>query len=123
MTIATRFFLLLVAALAASVFGPLAAADDISGTWNLVWDTEGGTRRGVWTVSQDGGQLSVDAEGTMLEGTFTSGSLEIQGKFYSAEAGYSAELKVKGTLQEDGSLKGSGTWDLYAMTFTATKAE
>jgi hypothetical protein len=47
----------------------------------------------------------------------------VEGKLYSAEAGYTGALKVEGTLGEDGTLKGRGSWDQYPMTFTAKRSE
>ena len=97
-------------------------AESIAGTWKLVWDTEGGVRRTVWEVEQDGDAVLVTTDGHKLEGTFKGGRLELSGKLYSSEAGYSAELKLEGKL-ENGQLKGRGSWDAYAMTFTGERAE
>lgn len=101
---------------------PPASAADISGKWSLVWDTEGGVRRTVWDIRQDDEKITVETDGHKLEGSFHNNTLTLEGRFYSAEAGYGAVLKVTGTL-EDGKLKGSGSWDQYAMTFTAERAE
>lgn len=100
---------------------PLQAAD-LTGKWDFVWDTEGGERRGIWVIAQDGETVTAESEGQTLRGTFSDGRLQVEGKFYSAEAGYSSTLKVEGRL-EDGVLKGSGSWDQYGMTFTAKPAE
>lgn len=99
-----------------------AMAESLGGKWNLVWDTEGGVRHTVWNISQDGEAVSVTTDGQKLEGAFKDGRLELSGKFYSAEAGYSAELKIEGTL-DNGQLKGKGSWDAYGMTFTGKRAE
>lgn len=99
-----------------------AFAESVAGKWNLVWDTEGGIRNTVWEVKQDGDAVSVTTGGQGLEGTFKDGRLELTGKFYSSEAGYSAELKVEGML-ENGRLKGRGSWDAYAMTFSGERAQ
>lgn len=102
---------------------PLSAfAESVAGKWNLVWDTEGGIRNTVWEVKQDGDAVSVTTDGQELEGTFKDGRLELSGKFYSSEAGYSSELKVEGTL-ENGQLKGRGSWDAYGMTFSGERAK
>ena len=95
----------------------------MSGTWQMVWDTEGGIRRTDWKITQEGESITVQFEGNVFKGTFKAGRLAVEGKLYSAEAGYTAQLKVEGALQEDGGLKGRGTWDQYAMTFTAERAE
>lgn len=99
-----------------------AFAESVAGKWNLTWDTEGGIRHTVWEVKQDGDAVSVTTDGHELNGTFKDGRLELSGKFYSSEAGYSAELKVEGTL-ENGQLKGRGSWDAYGMTFSGKRAE
>ena len=99
-----------------------AFAESVAGKWNLVWDTEGGIRNTVWEVKQDGDAVSVTTDGQELEGTFKDGRLELSGKFYSSEAGYSSELKVEGTL-ENGQLKGRGSWDAYGMTFSGERAK
>lgn len=114
----------LLAALALLVcWAPQSAfAESVAGKWNLVWDTEGGIRNTVWDVKQDGDAVSVTTDGQELEGTFKDGRLELSGKFYSSEAGYSSELKVEGTL-ENGQLKGRGRWDAYGMTFSGKRAE
>ena len=99
-----------------------AFAASVAGKWKLVWDTEGGIRHTEWQVEQDGDAVSVTTDGQKLEGTFKDGRLELSGKLYSSEAGYSAELKVEGTL-ENGQLKGRGSWDAYGMTFSGERAE
>ena len=109
-------------ALLASLLPNQAMAESVAGKWNLVWDTEGGIRHTVWDVRQEGEAVSVMADGNKLEGTFKDGRLELSGKFHASEAGYSAELKVEGTL-DNGQLKGKGSWDAYAMTFTGKRAE
>ncbi len=103
-----------------SVF-PLSAAD-ISGKWDMVWDTEGGIRRTVWEVRQEGEKVTVETGGSKLSGTIKDSQFAVEGSFYSAEAGYDAPLKVSGTLEGD-ELKGKGSWDQYAMTFTASRSK
>ena len=111
------------AALAALVFLlPALASEGIAGKWDVVWDTEGGVRRQQWSVSGEAESVTLEFAGNEFQGTFKDGRLEFSGNFYSAEAGYSAVLKVEGRLT-DGQLSGNGTWDQYAMTFTATRAE
>ena len=100
---------------------PTAAAD-IGGKWDMVWDTEGGVRRTVWEIRQTGEKITVETGGTELTGAFKDNRLTVEGRFYAAEAGYSATLKLSALL-ENGELKGSGSWDQYAMTFTGTRAE
>ncbi len=99
-----------------------AFAESVAGKWKLVWDTEGGIRHTEWQVEQDGDAVSVTTDGQKLAGTFKDGRLELSGKLYSSEAGYSAELKLEGKL-ENGQLKGRGSWDAYGMTFSGERAK
>ncbi len=106
--------------LAVLPLSPLGAAD-IGGKWDMVWDTEGGVRRTVWEIRQTGEKITVETGGVTLQGEFKDNRFTVEGRFYSAEAGYSATLKVSGSL-EGGELKGSGSWDQYAMTFTGRRS-
>lgn len=114
--------LLMLLALLVCLAPQVAFAESVAGKWNLVWDTEGGIRRTVWEVEQDGDAVLVTTDGHKLEGTFKDGRLELSGKLYSSEAGYSAELKLEGKL-ENGQLKGRGSWDAYGMTFSGERAK
>ena len=114
--------LLTLLALLVCLVHPSAFAEGVAGKWKLVWDTEGGVRHSVWDIQQNGEEISVETDGQKLEGTFEDGRLELSGKFYAGEAGYSSEMKVEGTLK-DGKLSGKGSWDAYAMTFTGERAE
>lgn len=97
-----------------------ALAESITGKWNLAWDTQGGVRHQIWDISQDGEAVCVETDGQKLEGTFRDGRLELSGKIYAARAGYSAELRVEGTLV-DGRLKGKGAWAGYDMSFVGDR--
>ena len=89
----------------------------------MVWGTEGGIRRTDWKISQEDESITVESDGNVFKGTFKAGRMVVEGRLYSAEAGYTAQLKVEGVLLEDGGLKGRGTWDQYPMTFTAERAK
>ena len=114
--------LLALLALLVSLAPQCAFAEGLAGKWKLVWDTEGGVRHSVWDIRQNSEAVSVETDGQKLAGTFKDGHLELSGKFHAGEAGYSAELKVEATL-ENGKLKGRGSWDAYAMTFTGERVE
>lgn len=105
-----------------ALVGTLSAASPIVGKWTATWDTEGGTRTNEWIVSESDGAITVEIDGNQFKGTFAGNELTFEGKFYSAEAGYSSTLKVKGALEGD-LLKGSGTWDAYSMTFEAKRSQ
>ena len=93
-----------------------------SGTWEMSWNTEGGMRYTDWEISQEAEVVVVKTDGQMLEGTLREGRLSLAGRFYSSEAGYSSTLKIEATVSE-GEMKGSGTWDQYAMTFTGKRVD
>jgi hypothetical protein len=46
----------------------------------------------------------------------------MSGEIYSAEGGYSATLRVVGKVKGD-TIKGSATWGLFEMSFTAKRSE
>lgn len=117
-TMLHSLFFMLFAVLSATALG----AADISGEWDLVWNTEGGVRRTVWNISQSGEKVTVKTGGAVLEGVFKDNRITVAGEFYAAEAGYSAPLKIEGSLEGD-ELKGKGSWDQYAMTFTAARSQ
>ncbi len=98
-------------------------AADVSGKWNFVWNTEGGIRHTEWVIAQDGETLQIRMQdGQSLTGRIEGDRMTVEGELNSPEAGYSATLKVEGELT-DGRLAGKGSWDQYAMTFTATRAK
>ena len=105
-----------------ALVGTLFAASPITGKWTATWDTEGGTRTNEWIVTESEGAITVEVDVNQYKGTFAGNELTFEGKFYSAEAGYSSTLKVKGKLEGD-VLKGSGTWDAYSMTFEAKRSQ
>ena len=115
-------FLLRSSLLLASAAVPALDAAGIDGKWNLVWDTEGGVRRTQWQIVQDGQKLTVETNGQVFKGTLKGDRIVLAGECYAGEAGYSATLKVEGTFKGE-ELRGKGTWDQYAMTFTGKRAE
>ena len=115
-------FLLLSSVLLALAAVPALDAAGIDGKWILVWDTEGGVRRTEWKIVQDGQDLTVETNGQVFEGTLKGDQIVVEGELYSGEAGYSATLKIEGTFKGE-ELRGKGTWDQYAMTFTGKRAE
>lgn len=101
---------------------PALSGADISGTWNMDWNTEGGMRYTDWEVSQDGESLTVKTDGQVLKGTLKDGKVILEGKYHASEAGYSSTLRIDGTVS-DGEMKGKATWDQYAMTFTGKRSK
>ena len=99
-----------------------AVAADLNGSWYFVFDTQGGIYESMWTLTVSGDKVTAKQGETVLTGTLRDGKLELSGEFYAAEAGYAAEMKISGKLEGD-QLKGDASWDIYEMTFTATRAE
>lgn len=99
-----------------------AVAADLNGKWDFVFDTEVGIYESSWTLTVNGDKVTAKQDETVLTGTFRDGKLALSGEFYAAEAGYAAEMKISGKLESD-QFKGDASWDVYEMTFTATRAE
>jgi len=97
-------------------------AGDLDGKWNFTWDTEGGVRGSVVELQQDGERLTGSTGETKLSGTVVDGRFQLSGKLYSPEAGYTGTLEFSG-VQDGDQLKGKGSWDVYAVTFTAQRAK
>ncbi len=95
----------------------------VDGTWNFVFDTEGGERRAAITLKADGGKLTGTVEGqTEISGSVEGDKIHIEFPYYSEEAGLKAVVKIDGKVSGN---KISGTWefDIYSGTFEATKSE
>ncbi len=96
-------------------------ANDISGKWHFVYQTDGGDRDSDGDFKLDGDQVAGKWNGTAdVKGTFKDGVLDLAFPYNSDEAGMTATLKMKGKLQ-DGKL--TGTWEFsdYSGAFTATR--
>ena len=104
--------------LAVSAFGV-----DLAGTWNFIWDTEGGERRTTVSFSLSGEKVmaKMDARNEVA-GTFKGGRLELAGKLHSDEAGRTEDFKLTGTM-EGTELKGSATWGEHPVKFKAVRAQ
>jgi len=105
----------------------LRAASPADGTWNCVFNTEVGERRGQLVIQVNGEEVSgklVAVEGDRsveIKGTFKDGKIYLRFPFYSVDAGYQADLIIQGTVQDD---RMEGTWqfDQYTGSFTGTRA-
>lgn len=109
----------LAAALILAATQLLAAID---GKWNFTWDTEGGVRQSILEFKQQGETIVASMEGGEVKGTLKGSEFQLAGKIHSAEAGYAADMEIKGKMEGD-TLKGSGVWDTHPMTFTAVRAK
>ena len=103
-----------------------ASAADVGGKWNIVFHTDGGDRPGVLTLTVDGtavtGTMTAvsDAEGVPVKGTFENGELVLAFPYYSGEAGFEAELKMRGTLKEE-KITGEFQFGEFGGTFEASR--
>lgn len=98
-----------------------AAANDISGRWHFVYQTDGGDRDSDADFKLDGDQVTGKWNGAdAVKGTFKSGALDLAFPYNSEEAGMTATLKMKGKLQDN---KLTGNWEFadYSGTFVATR--
>lgn len=99
-------------------------AAEIAGKWDVVWQTPGGERRSVMTVTTEGDSVKAMLEGGKepIPGTFKDGELKLNGKLFSSEAGFDGAFKLSGKLDGD-ALKGSASWEEHQMSFSATRAK
>lgn len=121
----TKSFRLALALLCFALVFPLyagvqAAADDVSGTWAFVLNTEGGDRNSNATFKVDGKTVTGTwGDKTEVQGTFADGDLDLSFPFNSDEAG-SGTLALKGKLAND-ELTGTWSFSQYSGTFKATR--
>ncbi len=98
-----------------------APANDISGKWHFVYQTDGGDRDSDANFKIDGDQVTGKWNGTAdVKGTFKDGALDLAFPYNSDEAGMTATLKMRGKLQ-DGKLAGNWEFADYSGTFVATR--
>ena len=121
--------LFVVFSLIAFLWTPLSRADDaptIAGKWHFVFNTEGGDRNidaifelnadkvtGKWDVSE------TKKDGDPVAGTFADKQMNLAFEVNS-EIG-PGTMKLKGKLDDDGSLSGDWAFSDYAGTFKATR--
>lgn len=124
--------LLVAAAMLAFLFTPLGrtreATPDITGRWHFVFDTPGGDREfdtifvvtaekvtGKWAVNDKG-------DGTEIAGSYKEKDMVLEFPYNSDEAG-PGTMKLKGHLQDDGSLTGDWSFSDYSGTYKATRVK
>jgi hypothetical protein len=100
---------------------PLRAAD-LSGKWIYSFSTEDGVVDGILERVQAGEQLTALFEASLLKGGATEDQFTLRGESFAPSAGYSGPLTITGSPHGDG-LSGYAMWDIYALTFTAKRAE
>ncbi len=96
-------------------------ANDISGKWHFVFQTEGGDRESDADLKLAGDQVTGKWNGSAdVKGTFKNSALDLAFPYTSDEAGITATMKMKGKLQ-DGKLTGNWEFSDYSGTFVATR--
>jgi hypothetical protein len=98
----------------------LRADSAIDGKWQFSLQTDGGPRSAAVEMKTDGEQVSGTWDATELKGTFKDSKLALSFPLAPAEAGFTADLVIDGTLEGD-ALKGTWKFGDYGGTFTATK--
>lgn len=107
---------------AGAVYVPCLEAAEFEGKWNVVWDTEGGTRTSEWNITREGDSIKVEMHDQQFKGTVVDDRIVFEGTYHSSEAGYTSSIKVEGTL-DGGVITGRGTWAEYGMTFVARRPD
>ena len=110
----------MICSLALLLFAPADLAGGVDGAWEFVFDTEGGERTGEMVMKADGENVTAKMGESVLKGTLKDGELKLKGDYYADEAGYKAEFNLTGNVEGD-TIKGKASWDLYEMTFVASK--
>lgn len=115
-----RTVTLICVALVCTLVVRLQAADDVTGAWAFVLNTDGGERQSNATFKVDGKTVTGTwAEKTEVKGTFADGVLELSFPLESSEAG-AGTLAIKAKLAND-ELTGSWTFLQYGGTLEATR--
>jgi hypothetical protein len=99
-----------------------AAAADLNGNWRFVFSNFEGDFPRTISLEVDGEKVTGKHDEEVFTGTFKDGQLELSGKHYAGEAGYSSTLTISGKFEGE-ELKGDGRWDTYSLTFVAERVE
>jgi hypothetical protein len=100
---------------------PTAQALELTGKWNFVFNTEGGTRNTAVTLQLNGDQVSGKFDKSDVKGTFRDGKLDLKFPHYSPEGGFEAELSMQGVAQGE-DLRGDWEYGEHGGSWTASKA-
>ena len=122
MTYPRSLFLVAATLACLAVFQPaLTAAEDASGSWHFVLQTDGGPREADASFKVDNGQVTGKFGDADVKGTFKNGSLELSFPLNSPEAG-PGTLNIKGSLAS-GALSGNWEFAGYAGSFVAKRPQ
>jgi hypothetical protein len=100
---------------------PLHAAEDVTGSWQFVMNTQGGDRTARATFKVDGKTVTGTWETTKVQGTFADGRLDLSFPFDSPEAG-AGTLGIQAKLA-NGELTGDWSFQSYGGTLKATRVK
>ncbi len=99
----------------------LALADDVSGSWRFVFQTDGGEREADASLKVDGGQVTGKFADADVKGTYKDGAIQLAFPFNSPDAG-PGTLSIKGSLVS-GALSGAWEFAGYSGTFIAKRPQ
>ncbi len=99
----------------------LAAADDVSGTWHFVFQTDGGERQAPATFKVEGVQVTGKFGEADVKGTYKDGAINLAFPFTSPEVG-PGTMSIKGSLAS-GALSGDWEFAGYRGTFVAKRPQ
>jgi hypothetical protein len=100
----------------------LAFAAGLNGKWTFNLETDGGPRTASVQLGVDGEKVSGKWDRADVKGSFAGGKLALDFPLESAEAGRTANLKIKGTL-EGNQITGTWNWEEYSGSFKASRAD
>ena len=100
---------------------PLAAAEDVNGSWHFVLQTDGGPREADASFKVDGAQVTGKFFDAEVKGTYKNGALELSFPFNSPEVG-PGTMNIKGS-QASGALSGNWEFAGYTGTFVAKRPQ
>jgi hypothetical protein len=102
----------------------LVLAAGIDGTWNVVVQIPDNQIEATWIFKTKGETLIIVNEGEEQQvGTWKDGEFQYKiPNFYSEQAGYAADLTVKGKIEGD-KLSAEWEFDAYTGTITGTRAK
>ena len=99
----------------------LALADDLSGSWRFVFQTDGGEREADASLKVDGGQVTGKFADADVKGTYKDGAIQLAFPLNSPDAG-PGTLSIKGSLVS-GALSGAWEFAGYSGTFIAKRPQ
>jgi hypothetical protein len=104
-------------------FSTASASDPITGKWNFVLDTEGGSREFVADFKLDGEQVTGKfGPKADVKGTFKDQKIDLAFPVESEELSITDTLKITGKLEND-ALAGDWSFSQYSGTYKASKVK